>query len=425
MKKNLLSILILFCALKTQGQTYTFTFEAATTSPSISSLFVQNLTSGASVLLNGTDTLILETVVGTKELSAETSNNLTVYPNPSAGNFSFEISIQEAAFTNFELIDLNGRKILEKTAWLKSGQYFFTIEGLKSGSYFLKAYNDNYQLVKKIISTAEMTGTPEIKQSFFKESIIENAIGKSDRTSATLSYSTGDVVLVTSTSTSAGGPGAGPYIVYTVIDVGGSSYLIIEFVPCTDASGNEYATVRIGGQLWMAENLRTTHFNDGTSIPLVTDPLAWSLDTNAYCWYDNDSALYANPYGALYKWSTVETGNLCPVGWHVPSNIEWGVLESFVGGGPAYAGRPLKESIGNFWWGGNFEATNATGFTGLPGGRRNLNGSFEFIHAVGIYWTSTETTPNHGWSRWLYNNGPELGSYGIEQDAFSVRCVKD
>jgi hypothetical protein len=187
MKKNLLSILILFCALNTQGQTYTFTFEAATTSPSISSLFVQNLTSGASVLLNGTDTLILETVVGTKELSAETSNNLTVYPNPSAGNFSFGISIQEAAFTNFELIDLNGRKILEKTAWLKSGQYFFTIEGLKSGSYFLKAYNDNYQLVKKIISTAEMTGTPEIKQSFFKESIIENAIGKSDKTSATLS----------------------------------------------------------------------------------------------------------------------------------------------------------------------------------------------------------------------------------------------
>lgn len=422
MKRNLLLSLMLFCIFNTKGQNYTFTFESATTSPSISSLFVQNLTSGASVLLNGSDTLILETVVGTKDVSAEASNNLAVYPNPSAGDFSFEIVIKEAAFTNFELIDLNGRIILEKTVWLKSGQYFFAMEGLKSGSYFLKAYNDNFQLVKKIISASEFDGTVEIKETFFKESLIENAIGKSDRSSATLSYTTGDVVLVTATSTSAGGPGTGPYIVYTVIDVGGSSYLIIEFVPCTDASGNEYATVSIGSQLWMAENLRTTHFNDGTPIPLVTDPLAWSLDTNAYCWYDNDSATYANPYGALYKWSTVETGNLCPVGWHVPSNSEWGILEIYAGGA-AVAGEKLKESTSIHWF--SNDGSNSTGFTGLPGGRRNLNGTFEFIHSVGIYWTSDETTPNHGWSKWMYDNGPNLDSYGIEEDAFSVRCVKD
>jgi hypothetical protein len=143
MKKNLLLSLMLFCIFNTKGQNYTFNFEAAAASPSISSLFVQNLTSGASVLLNGSDTLILETVVGTKDLSAEASNNFVVYPNPSASNFGFEISMQEAAFTTFELVDLNGRKILEKTVWLKSGQYFFTMEGLKSGSYFIKAYNEN------------------------------------------------------------------------------------------------------------------------------------------------------------------------------------------------------------------------------------------------------------------------------------------
>ncbi len=94
----------------------------------------------------------------------------------------------------------------------------------------------------------------------------------------------------------------------------------------TDADGNIYDTVHIGTQVWLQQNLATTKYNDGSQIPLVTDTSWQSLKTPAYCWYDNDSATYKNPYGTLYNFYTVNTGKLCPTGWHVPTNEEFHML---------------------------------------------------------------------------------------------------
>jgi hypothetical protein len=100
-----------------------------------------------------------------------------------------------------------------------------------------------------------------------------------------------------------------------------------------DIDGNEYGIVTIGNQIWMAENLRTTKFNDGTPIPLVTNHEAWyKLNSPGYCWYDNDEKKYRDVYGALYNWYAVNTGKLCPKGWHVPSDAEWTELITFLGG---------------------------------------------------------------------------------------------
>jgi hypothetical protein len=95
-----------------------------------------------------------------------------------------------------------------------------------------------------------------------------------------------------------------------------------------DIDGNVYETVTIGTQVWMTENLKTTHFNDGSAIPLVTVGTEWeSLSTPGYCWYDNDAAAYGDTYGALYNWHTVNTGMLCPAGWHVPTDADWEELQ--------------------------------------------------------------------------------------------------
>lgn len=159
----------------------------------------------------------------------------------------------------------------------------------------------------------------------------------------------------------------------------------------TDIDGNEYRTVRIGSQVWMAEDLKTTRFNDGTAIPQVTRTEEWaSLTTPAFTWYNND-ALNGEEYGALYNWYAVGTGKLCPLGWHVPSDQEWNELVS-VYESNSRAGGALKEAGTDHWRNPNTGATNESGFTALPGGYRSYNGTFNLLRASGYWWSNTESS---------------------------------
>jgi len=121
----------------------------------------------------------------------------------------------------------------------------------------------------------------------------------------------------------------------------------------TDIDGNVYDTVKIGTQIWIIENLKTTKYNDGTSIPMVTDSAAWiNLTTPGYCWHKNTSASYKNTYGALYNWYAVNTGKLAPKGWHVPSDAEWTTLITYLGG-DSIAGGKMKETGMSHWFSPN------------------------------------------------------------------------
>jgi len=154
----------------------------------------------------------------------------------------------------------------------------------------------------------------------------------------------------------------------------------------TDFDGNTYNTVTIGDQTWMQENLRVTKLNDGTRIPCVTDEDTW-LYTNepGYGWYDNDASTYGELYGAFYNWYTVNTGKLCPVGWHVPTDAEWTTLTDFLGG-EEIAGGKLKEAGTEHWGVPNTDATNESGFTALPGGYRSNGGQYYSIEWSGRWW---------------------------------------
>jgi len=191
----------------------------------------------------------------------------------------------------------------------------------------------------------------------------------------------------------------------------------------TDIDGNVYHTITIGTQVWMVENLRTTKYNDGTSIPLVTDSVEWStLSTPGYCWYNNDAA---NPYGALYNWFTVNTGKLAPTGWHVPTSAEWTILTTYLGGA-SVAGGKLKETGTTHWLSPNEGANNETGFTALPGGFRFSNGAYYYIGDRGYWWSSSEYDVYEAWGRGMTSFYSDVNIFfAIKIFGHSVRCVRN
>ncbi len=198
----------------------------------------------------------------------------------------------------------------------------------------------------------------------------------------------------------------------------------------TDVDANTYNTVTIGSQVWMAENLKTTKYSDGSEIPVVTDAPAWAaLTTGACCWYNNDKAASNPAYGALYNWYAVSTStnggkNVCPTGWHVPSDGELTSLTSYLGGDIG-AGGKLKEAGTAHWLSPNTGATNETGFTALPGGNR---GDVDFlgIYNGGNLWSSTDYVGGSSWNRYFNASNSNVHTqFSGKENGFSVRCLKD
>ena len=200
---------------------------------------------------------------------------------------------------------------------------------------------------------------------------------------------------------------------------------------CEDIDGNVYETVWIGEQLWMAENLKVTHYNNGDAITHITNEEHWgSLDEGQYGVYD-DEPTNANIYGNIYNWAVIgDIRGICPVGWHVPSDDEYTVLTDFLGG-ESVAGGKMKEAGLEHW---NYdsdqislEATNESGFTGLPAGHRNTNsGDYIYMGFYGYFWSSTENGSDLAWRRYLfhYSSGVARDTFG-KPNGFSIRCLRD
>lgn len=193
-----------------------------------------------------------------------------------------------------------------------------------------------------------------------------------------------------------------------------------------DNDNNTYPTIGIGYQQWMTSNLNTRKYNDNSAIPLVTSDSAWSvISTDAYCWYENDSAGYHATYGALYNWPAVNTGKLCPSGWHVPTNDDFSELVAYLGGA-GLAGGLLKETGTSHWNSPNTDASDDYGFTARGGGKRFENGSFDFVKVEGNWWSSTNySTMTANYFYLIFNFGNSFQAYTNKKQGMSVRCVKD
>lgn len=258
--------------------------------------------------------------------------------------------------------------------------------------------------------------------------------------SATLGYLTpGTTYYVRAFAASTSGTNYGEILQFTTTgDVTGEIVFQTASIygTVTDVEGNSYKTIQIGTQTWMAENLKSAKYNDGTDIPLVESLTGWlGMTTPGFSWYLNDRDKYKNIYGALYNWHSVKTGKLCPAGWHVPGDSEWTTLTNYLGG-EADAGEMLKENSPAHWIEEEITVTNSSGFTALPGGVRwGIQSEpavyFTDLGYFGHYWSATEYNDPSGSTdkslvrniSWATNECKRLAypkSHGI-----SVRCVKD
>jgi uncharacterized protein (TIGR02145 family) len=201
----------------------------------------------------------------------------------------------------------------------------------------------------------------------------------------------------------------------------------------TDQQGNVYKTIVIGTQEWMAENLKTSIYRNGNAIANVTDNNQWSgLTTGAFCYYNNDSQ-YDCPYGKLYNWYAVgDPRNVCPTGWHVPTDAEWSVLINYLdpnadgGNNSNVAGGKLRSPGLEYWLSTDLYATNESGFSGLPASIRTSDETFQGIGFLGDWWSSTEADAANAWDRYFQadNSNCFRSSYG-KKNGLSVRCLRD
>ena len=211
----------------------------------------------------------------------------------------------------------------------------------------------------------------------------------------------------------------------------------------TDIDGNVYSTVKIGNQLWTAENLRTTRYNDGVPIEKDTLKATWNAATTPkYCYYRNtmneDSI---RKFGALYNWHVVNSKKLAPVGWHVPTDDDWGKLQSYlISNGYNWDGTNTENRIAKAlaaktdWYGdtgvgsigNNLSTNNRSGFTALPGGLRYMDGPFYNGGFYGLWWSATAENSSHAYGRGLYCGGKNLvsGSY-YKSTGFSIRILRN
>jgi uncharacterized protein (TIGR02145 family) len=221
----------------------------------------------------------------------------------------------------------------------------------------------------------------------------------------------------------------------------------------TDIEGNTYSTIIINGQEWMAENLRTSKYNDGTLIPLVTDLSDWALNHNTgttlpmMCWFNNNSPimpavdtsnLSPNSFGGYYNWFAISpqtngNRNICPTNWNIPSDSQWDSFINFLdpnangGNNTNIAGGKMKSTESQFWISPNIEATNESGFSGLPGGYLLSHAeSFYYIGYNAKWWSSTDAGDYSAYIRDISNDGGNVWRFLYDKSlGFSIRCIKN
>ncbi|PKP47137.1 MAG: hypothetical protein CVT92_17170 [Bacteroidetes bacterium HGW-Bacteroidetes-1] len=427
----------------------TFTADNIGQHVSLDSILIENLTQGGDTTLYAPDTvLVLDYITGSVENSTFNEKTFSLsqnYPNPMEGKTKACIYLPEREDILVTISDIFGRDLINKQYQLERGSHTFTFYPGPESLYFLTVQADHQSRTVKMFNSPSYSFSSGIlRLDYTGQQQIGVGENKSESMLNNFVFALGDELKFTASSTLGD---------LTVIDIpnGNQSYTFqyyVTGVPCpdmptvTDIDGNVYNTVLIGDQCWMKENLKTTTYNNGTPIPNVTEVSAWSsLTSGAYVWYDNDIS-WKNSYGALYNWyTTVDDNELCPSGWHVPTNDEWTILTDYIGGIDSPHGNELKScrqvnsplvggcntsehprwNSSNSAWG-----TDDYGFSCLSGGYRNYNGAFVSFGTNTHMWSSTDYQTTHAWGRNLYSSSGGIGeSYFHKRQGFTIRCLRD
>lgn len=194
----------------------------------------------------------------------------------------------------------------------------------------------------------------------------------------------------------------------------------------TDIDGNFYPTIHVStGHEWMAENLKVCRYANGDSIMHLTTNVDWAgMNQGAWCAINNNAA-QIDVFGKLYNgWAVTDPRNVCPDGWHVPSDAEWMAFHS-VNGGLSYGGGSMKSTGISLWLAPNTGATNSSGFSGLPGGRRLSGGDFQEVYGSAFWWSSTGNSATLNSRNLFYTSNGVWTNTNGKFEGLSIRCVKD
>jgi uncharacterized protein (TIGR02145 family) len=412
MKKIYLFIALIFSFFVMYSQEYKISFAGTGTSNTVESIKVENLTKGTSLTLSGNNVLYLKSsVTGIFTDIQFNERNIRIYPNPLIDYSNIEIDIIKQSNVQIEIYNMSGQKVIETQGLLTPGKHTYKITGIKTGSYVVKVISDIGLLSEKFISLKTKTENPTITKVSSIQTEISVINLKSTNDEITMQYNAGDRLKITGIS--------GKYSTIITDIPSQNKTITFTFVECTDADGNDYPVVQIGTQIWMAENLKTTKFRDGTIIPHEMEKSKWkNLSSSAYCNYNNDPNL-AMSFGRLYNSYCVnDSRNIAPEGWHVPTKEEWSTLIEYVGG-KSVAGSKLKSTGTTIWSSTNTNATNEFGFSALPGGHR-WQGDFGYAQVYGVWWSVSTTFAMYSG----YDN-VDTGYLPYKTNGCSVRCVKD
>lgn len=422
MKRIVFYLTLFFITTSLFSQTYTVDFESSSVDNTLDSILITNISSNDTLKIESNVQLILtDGISGIEEDVLDLKQN--IYPNPSYGELMIESNISSQQ-TNISIVDLSGRIVYREKLKATSADKI-TISNIPKGIYVLTVASSANQSSKLIISQSQINSWSGVTTSYLStaKTYTSNSGSKSNLKSSlkkdtTMLYNEGERLLLT-------GYTGSMQAVISIIPTKDTT-ISFNFYECSDGDNNNYKVVEIGEQIWMAENLKTTHYNNGNEIYNETDAIEWTdLLTGAYCWYDNNEAKYKADYGALYNWYAVATDSLCPTGWHVPTDDEWTNLTTYLGG-IGEAGK-LKEIGTTHWSSPNSGATNETGFTALPGGCRDgVNGRSFYISTSGLWWSSTMRYASIATYRYMEYNRSYMSTHkSAMSSGMSVRCLRD
>ncbi|MCX6246688.1 MAG: T9SS type A sorting domain-containing protein [Bacteroidetes bacterium] len=324
MKTITLSLFMILAGCELRAQFYQITFAGTGASSTVDSVKVENLSQCTSLLLGGTDTLILDREVGIKETGNPREYTMNLYPNPCPGTCSVEFQVPSAGDISIRLYGISGETILHEKEFLQKGEHRFQLSGIEAGVYIVKIETDRHIYSAKLISKAAGAGSPAFTamEPAVMKMMQPDVNGTTDpgqfrgtRSIVLMQFNAGDTLKLTGKS--------GNYRTVSMLFPTHNQTVTFSFVNCTDADSNHYAVVRIGSQLWMQENLKTTRYLDGSAIPNVPDSATWgSLTTGAYCDFHNLPA-EGEFYGRLYNFYAVDDSRkMCP--WEVQAGSSEG-----------------------------------------------------------------------------------------------------
>jgi uncharacterized protein (TIGR02145 family) len=433
--------LLLVASLSCFGLNYNITFTGSGASSTVGDVVVQNLTKGTTVTVPAGNVLNLSDGLSAVEQLNANDETIRVYPNSVGGASTLSFFAKQAGITQINVYSLDGRKVVSISQNLQIGSNSFQVS-LSRGSFAIQVIGNEYTYSAKMINQSASLSQPKITYIGTEKSL-PTAPQKSKNSAlstTTMTYTTGDRLLYKGTS--------GSYsTIVTDVPTAGKTINFV-FVACTDADDNNYKVVKIGTQTWMAENLKTTKYNDGTSIPNVTDNTEWkNLSTPAYCWYNNDATINKNTYGAMYNWYTITIAKLAPAGWHIPTDGEWTILENYLIAnaynydGTTTGNKYAKSLAATTNWttytgtgavGNDLSKNNTTGFSALPGGGRYDGGAFDGLGLNCLWCTATEGYTSIAWYRFVgysrsdvHRNYYSDSYYYFKTYGFYVRCIRD